>query len=535
MRNLALPGYLTFPNAVHLWASITHPGEAMSNGLFEELAAALCQELLAKRLRAYLLVLPRVAPSRRSNASGFDEGKQFEIAAHYWATENASDAIHDRWVEAPVLEPLPPSAHRQVNKGGYVLLEEKALCALIAGEDPADERASTADLFGETYWSIPQALCWAATRSAKAMARYFIPAPRDTFSDVFYRDEIHALLMSMKRDYSPLRANVEDIETAARLDRIQIEGREDGRSPWRPIPKGDWGGGQYSGGLKLGQRNHNGGIEAADQSLPRKVWTDLRVRRAQVMSVFRAERSLPDILAEDHWNFAMAVAWICWRRGDAARVVWPRWLELQSLNRGLATVFGLRNPIDNVTASEPISTLAPPAVSIDDAIADLLSRLRKGDIGASFRGEPIARERWGLLTHEGYLDGPHYAGTNRLFACDWEILILRSEVLELWRDMSLPPAAPPVVERERDSTPKKWTSAAAWYRSEGRKAAEDKLKADGSRLTEGRIQRAASDVWNAMPCNKDRKVNPGAFKKADKRALKKGAQGTQKRGAGDTL
>jgi hypothetical protein len=252
------------------------------------------QELQVGQLRAYLLVRPRVVPpSRRSNAPGYDDGKRFEIAAHYWATENASDAIHDRWVEAPVLEPLPPSAYRQVNKGGYVLLEEKAIGALIAGEDSADECASTADLFEETYWSIPQALCWAATRSAKAMARYFTPAPGHTFSDVFYRDEIHALLMSMKRDYSPLRANVEDIETAARLDRIQIEGREDGRSPWGTIPLGNWGGGQYSGGLKLRQRDHNGGIEAADPVDPssnRKLWTHLRVKREDMLRAFEPNK-----------------------------------------------------------------------------------------------------------------------------------------------------------------------------------------------------------------------------------------------------
>lgn len=137
---------------------------------------------------------------------------------------------------------------------------------------------------------------------------------------------------------------------------------------------------------------------------------------------------LPNVLAADHWNFAMAVAWICWRSPDAAREVWPRWGELQSLNCCIATVFRLRSPIDNVTA--------PPAVSIDAAIADLLSRLRSGDIRASFRGEPIAPEQWLALSHDGYLDGPHYVGTNRFFASDWEILMLRSEILELWRETS---------------------------------------------------------------------------------------------------
>ncbi len=126
MRDISPEGYLTFPEAVRLWASITHRDKTVSMGIFDELAGLIRQELLAKRLRGYLLVSPPQVPAfKLSQAPGFDDGKLFQIAEDYWATENADAAISGRWVEAPVLEPLPPTAYRQVNKGGYVLLEER--------------------------------------------------------------------------------------------------------------------------------------------------------------------------------------------------------------------------------------------------------------------------------------------------------------------------------------------------------------------------------------------------------------------------
>lgn len=74
MRNLALPGYLTFPKAVRLWASITHPGDAMSTPLFERLAAALVQEVQEGRLLAYLNIGTR-AVEAHFPVDGRDFGK----------------------------------------------------------------------------------------------------------------------------------------------------------------------------------------------------------------------------------------------------------------------------------------------------------------------------------------------------------------------------------------------------------------------------------------------------------------------------
>jgi hypothetical protein len=141
MRNdNAVPGYLSFPNAVRLWASITRPEETVTIGLFQEIAANICQELRAGRLLAYLLVQQRVLrPSLWSNAPGHDDGKLFQVAERYWATPNANEAISGRWVEAPVLVPVLREFTQEQNRGGYVLLEEKALRALKV-EESADQQ-----------------------------------------------------------------------------------------------------------------------------------------------------------------------------------------------------------------------------------------------------------------------------------------------------------------------------------------------------------------------------------------------------------
>lgn len=309
MRDVALPGYLSFPKAVHLCASIIHPGETVNNGLFDELAGRLRQELQVGQLRAHLLVRPPVVPpSRRSKAPGYDDGKRFEIAAHYWATENASDAIHDRWVEAPVLElhPRDPTGtvHHEVNKGGYVLLEEKAVRAHIASDANrqskpdteaaalnSGERVAKTDLFAETYWGIPHAFCWAATRDREALGLYFAPAPGKAFRSLFPAGELTSLRLWMMERYSPLLASVDSIEDAARLGRIHIEGKKYGRSSWRPIPAGDWGGGAYQGGLTLLERDDMGGIYAADSFPHRKWWTHLRVKREEMLRAFEPDNA----------------------------------------------------------------------------------------------------------------------------------------------------------------------------------------------------------------------------------------------------
>jgi hypothetical protein len=136
MRNYnAVPGYLSFPNAVRLLASITRPEETVTMPLFQELADLICRELRAGQLHAYLLVQQRVvSPSRWDNAPGHDDGKLFQVAERYWATPNANAAISGRWVEAPVLVPVLRDVKQEQNRGGFVMLEETSLRALIAGE-----------------------------------------------------------------------------------------------------------------------------------------------------------------------------------------------------------------------------------------------------------------------------------------------------------------------------------------------------------------------------------------------------------------
>lgn len=141
MRNYnAVPGYLSFPNAVHLWASITRPEETVTMPLFQELADLICRELRAGRLHAYLLVQQRVvSPSRWDNAPGHDDGKLLQVAERYWATPNANAAISARWVEAPVLVPVLRDVKQEQNRGGFVMLEETSVRALIA-EKGADQQ-----------------------------------------------------------------------------------------------------------------------------------------------------------------------------------------------------------------------------------------------------------------------------------------------------------------------------------------------------------------------------------------------------------
>jgi hypothetical protein len=141
MRNYnAVPGYLSFSNAVHLWASIPRPEETATMPPFQELAAQICQELRAGRLHAYLLVQKRVLSTYEwSNAPGPDDGKLFQVAERYWATPNANAAISGRWVEAPVLVPVLRDVKQEQNRGGFVMLEETSVRALIA-EKRADQQ-----------------------------------------------------------------------------------------------------------------------------------------------------------------------------------------------------------------------------------------------------------------------------------------------------------------------------------------------------------------------------------------------------------
>lgn len=280
------------------WALLPVAADLMPGG-----TPALLAALQEERLKAFLLIRPRPNRGRGDD----DDGKRFEISTRYWTTDNARRAMQGGWVQAPVLElhPRDPTAtvHHEVNKGGYVLLEEKAIRAHIAGEHAnpqsktdaeaaaltSGERVANADLFAETYWGIPHAFCWAATRDPEALGLYFAPAQGQAFRAAFPAGELTSLTLWMMERYSPLLANVESIEDAARLGRIEIEGKKYGRSSWRPIPAGDWGGGAYQGGLTLLGSDDMGGIYAADSFPHRKWWTHLRVKREDMLRAFRAD------------------------------------------------------------------------------------------------------------------------------------------------------------------------------------------------------------------------------------------------------
>jgi hypothetical protein len=137
MRDIAPSGYLTFLKAVELWASTKFSGKPKDE-VFEKSLDRLRQELQAGRLRAYLLVVPpALHPSFRSKAPSDDAGELLEIEERYWRTLNTAGwnapAIMGVRVEAPVLKPFLPNAPRKVTRGGYVLLEEKAIKAHLAG------------------------------------------------------------------------------------------------------------------------------------------------------------------------------------------------------------------------------------------------------------------------------------------------------------------------------------------------------------------------------------------------------------------
>jgi hypothetical protein len=129
------PGWALFPAATKL----------MQGG-----APALLAALQEERLKAFLLI--RVRPNWGSRDD--DDGSRFEISTRYWTTDNALQAMRGGWVQAPVLKlnPRDPTRkfHYEVNKGGYVLLEEKAIRAHIAGDKtsgsdgPALEKARSA-------------------------------------------------------------------------------------------------------------------------------------------------------------------------------------------------------------------------------------------------------------------------------------------------------------------------------------------------------------------------------------------------------
>jgi hypothetical protein len=129
------------------WALFPAAADLMPGG-----APALLAALQEERLKAFLLIRARPNWGSRDN----DEGNRFEISTRYWSTDNARQAMRGGWVQAPVLKlhPRDPTgkAHHEVNKSGYVLLEEKAIRAHIAGDKttgsdgPALEKARSAAL-----------------------------------------------------------------------------------------------------------------------------------------------------------------------------------------------------------------------------------------------------------------------------------------------------------------------------------------------------------------------------------------------------
>lgn len=425
-------------------------------------------------------------------------------------------------------------------------------------------------LFGEQFWGIDHALFWAATRDRKAMAKYFAgghSAETVAPTDPFRLTTLQLWLQERGRAY----AKIHDLETAARRGTITIEGQEDGEPVWKPIPSSHWAGGPSPGGLVILEDANRGPYAAVANQVPhRKVWTGLRVRRDQVTYAFpedeivRANQDYagrahwvrssgqtiddilgdaangllsesdvetiarkngwpdpksswkegsPGVFKQDHWNFAMAVAWICWRSDGAVREVWPRWLErhyfwrpstvdrlgpdgtqvrvsgqvLEPFDDSMATVFRLRN----LALSRQTPRLPPPAILIDQGIGDLLSRLRAGDVHAIWRGTVMSPEAWLALTHDGYHDGPQYAGKGGTYALDWEVLIPRFEILKWWRDTSLGLDA----GAHQSAWQCAFDSPSAWYVRDGELLALQELGV-GGHVSARDSARWAEAEWN---------------------------------------
>jgi hypothetical protein len=251
------------------------------------------------------------------------------------------------------------------------------------------------------------------------------------------------------------------------------------------------------------------------------------------MSSWKADS--PGVFEQDHWNFAMAVAWICWRRDDAVREVWPYWLErhyhwrkttvdrlgpdgtqvrvrgqvLEPFDPSHATVFRSRS----LARPKDSSHLPLPAISIEDGLRDLLSRLRAGDVDAIRRGTRVPPAEWLALTHDGYHNGPQYVGIRRDYALDWEILIPTFEVLKLWPKLLPNAGRGPGAEVPNKVWQDAFVSASAWYKAVGMDEARRKLLEESKTPSEATMAISAAKTWNAdMP--EKRQVKPSSLERS---------------------
>lgn len=141
-------------------------------------------------------------------------------------------------------------------------------------------------LFKEPYWGIDHALYWAATRDRKRMGEYFSPRERTVFGNTFRDGLMYMAMLDAKKSEIATRADIADIESAARRGLLVIEGKPDESSGWQSIPHGDWGGGPSFGGLSLFD-GYAGPYAAAAGAVHKKIWINLRVRRQDVLRAFR--------------------------------------------------------------------------------------------------------------------------------------------------------------------------------------------------------------------------------------------------------
>jgi hypothetical protein len=223
-----------------------------------------------------------------------------------------------------------------VNKGGYVLLEEKAIRARIAGEGlgqpPLDDEqrrekerelvaAKLHELFSEPIWTMDHALFWAATRDRQAMAEYFASAERAVFGATFRDMQFTVLVQHLNRHGIERRASLEDLVKAARHGAITIEGKKNSASEWTPIPSRDWAGGPSPGGLEISEDSVRGPYASEPEEPHRIVWKRLCVSRQQVMDAFpehepestpsNADKALGAVVPNKAWQdaYVSASAW----------------------------------------------------------------------------------------------------------------------------------------------------------------------------------------------------------------------------------
>jgi hypothetical protein len=118
----------------------------------------------------------------------------------------------------------------------------------------------------------------------------------------------------------------------------------------------------------------------------------------------------------------------------------------------------------------------------------------------------------------------------------YDLKVCRTELLDAFPahsdtnvnwETAEPRNAQNATENER---PTRLTSAAEWFRNEGKAAAESALKKRGERISSGKTRREAADIWNNIPkeqkdeCPKEIVTNE-AFRHAEKRAPKKRGRG----------